>query len=92
MFDSNIETFLRFALATLLGAIIGVNQAAGLRTHAIVGLGAAIVTSIVGSDAGMNAPFHFDAMSRVIQSVITGIGFLGAGVILRTENGQACMA
>jgi putative Mg2+ transporter-C (MgtC) family protein len=31
---------------------------------------------------------HVDALSRVIQGIITGIGFLGAGVILRTQNGQ----
>jgi putative Mg2+ transporter-C (MgtC) family protein len=37
----------------------------------------------------MTGPFHFDAMSRDIQGIITGIGFLGAGVILRTENGQS---
>lgn len=94
MIEPNIEIFLRLCLATLLGGLIGVNrelmhQAAGLRTHAIVGLGAAIVTSIVVWNADMTGPFHFDAMSRVIQGIITGIGFLGAGVILRTENGQS---
>jgi len=94
MIEPNVEIFLRLCLATLLGGLIGVNrelmhQAAGLRTHAIVGLGAAIVTSIVVWNADMTGPFHFDAMSRVIQGIITGIGFLGAGVILRTENGQS---
>ncbi len=94
MLELNIELFLRLSFATLLGGLIGVDrelmhQAAGLRTHAIVGLGAAIVTSIVVSNAGMTGDFHFDAMSRVIQGIITGIGFLGAGVILRTKNGQS---
>ena len=32
---------------------------------------------------------HFDALSRVVQGIITGIGFLGAGVILRAENGKS---
>jgi putative Mg2+ transporter-C (MgtC) family protein len=94
MFEPNTEIFLRLSLATLLGGLIGVNrelmhQAAGLRTHSIVGLGAAIVTSITIWSADKSGPIHFDAVSRVIQGIITGIGFLGAGVILRTENGQS---
>ncbi len=86
MVDINVEIFLRLFIATLLGGFIGINrelmhQPAGLRTHAIVGLGAAIAVSLFIQ--------HSDAMSRVIQGIITGIGFLGAGVILRTENGQS---
>jgi putative Mg2+ transporter-C (MgtC) family protein len=87
------ETLLRFAVATLVGGVIGLNREmkhkpAGLRTHALVALGAAVVTALVAWPAGDLATLRMDAMSRVIQGIITGIGFLGAGVILRTVNGQ----
>ena len=78
----------RLLLATLLGGLIGLNREsqgkpAGLRTHALVALGAATLT-IVGlllqaSDTG--------ATSRVIQGMVAGIGFIGAGVILHRDDG-----
>lgn len=77
---------IRLGLAMVAGAIVGVDRElkrkpAGLRTHALVSLGAAIVLiATVGASQG--AP---DAMSRAIQGIITGIGFLGAGVIMQHE-------
>jgi len=77
----------RLGAATLIGAIIGLNRdlkhkPAGLRTHALVSLATAFIVELAYylpadtlTDAGGNA-------SRVIQGAITGIGFLGAGVIL----------
>jgi putative Mg2+ transporter-C (MgtC) family protein len=79
----------RLLAAVILGALIGiqrelVGKPAGLRTHALVTLAAAIFT-VVPLEAGM----AFDAVSRVIQGVATGIGFIGAGVILkRQEEGE----
>jgi putative Mg2+ transporter-C (MgtC) family protein len=73
----------RLGLAGLLGALMGyqrerVHSAAGLRTHILVGLGTALfVLSMVESGAGE------DAVSRVIQGIVAGIGFLGAGTILK---------
>jgi putative Mg2+ transporter-C (MgtC) family protein len=69
----------RLGLAALLGALIGiqrerVHSAAGLRTHILVGIGAALFVLAGGDHA---------AVSRVIQGVIAGIGFLGAGTILK---------
>jgi putative Mg2+ transporter-C (MgtC) family protein len=92
--DPIADIFLRFSMATIVGGLIGLNRElmhkpAGLRTHALVALGAAIATALVAWDAATGTPAHFDAMSRVLQGIITGIGFLGAGVILRTENGQS---
>jgi putative Mg2+ transporter-C (MgtC) family protein len=82
------EVLLRLGTATLIGAILGINRnlrgkPAGLRTHALVSLGAALVT--------MNAAYvgkvpDATAATRVIQGIITGIGFLGGGVILRDEK------
>ena len=73
----------RLGLAGLLGALLGyqrerVHSAAGLRTHILVGLGSAVfILAVVESGAGE------DAVSRVIQGLTTGIGFLGAGTILK---------
>lgn len=76
----------RMLAAVALGAVIGVQRElmgkpAGLRTHALVSLAAAIFT-IVPLEAGMD----LDAISRVIQGVATGIGFIGAGVILKRHD------
>src|SRR5690242_14292326 len=75
---------IRLGCAVLAGAVIGLDRElrrkpAGLRTHALVSLGAAI-TLIATVAASHGAP---DAMSRAIQGIITGIGFLGAGVIMQ---------
>lgn len=79
----------RLLAALLAGALIGAQRqwsgkAAGLRTHMLVALGTA--TLVVGcAEFGMGA----DPLSRVIQGLITGIGFLGAGTILkRAEQKQ----
>lgn len=91
--DPTLDILLRFSVAAVVGGLIGLNrelmhQPAGLRTHALVALGAAIATALVAGNGDGAATLHVDAMSRVIQGIITGIGFLGAGVILRTENGR----
>lgn len=79
---------LRLGLAALLGAAIGYERErrgkdAGLRTHMLVTLGATIFI-LVPATAGMDTA---DA-SRVMQGVVSGIGFLGAGAILKQERGQ----
>jgi putative Mg2+ transporter-C (MgtC) family protein len=86
------EAFLQLAAATVAGAVIGLNRdlrgkPAGVRTHALVGLGSAIAT-LVASSAFVNTPDPA-AASRVIQGIITGIGFLGAGVILHPDGGRS---
>ncbi len=79
---------LRLGLATVIGAAIGLNRElhskpAGLRTHALVALGSAlaILLGIEVSATGGNG--DLGAATRAIQGVLTGIGFLGAGVIFR---------
>ena len=78
----------RLVMAALLGGILGFERehkgkAAGVRTHMLVALGAALfvlVPQMSGSEA--------DAMSRVIQGVVAGIGFLVAGTILKNNDGD----
>ncbi len=82
------EIFLRVGTAVFIGGLVGWNRKlndkpAGLRTHALVTLGAAIITisSLTLNNGSVIAPA--DALSRVIQGIITGIGFLGGGLIIR---------
>jgi len=78
------EVLLRLSVAALIGAAIGLDRelmhkSAGMRTIGLVSLGAALATMIVGgSDAA--------ATSRIIQGTLAGIGFLGAGVIVRHQT------
>lgn len=81
--------FIRLMLAVLLGGILGYERQrsgkpAGLRTHMLVSLGAALFV-LVPMQSGM----HVGDVSRVLQGVIAGIGFLGAGAIIKmSEEGQ----
>lgn len=87
-----VEPVLRLGVAVAVGALIGINRdfkrkPAGLRTHAMVTLGAALATLVVVY-APAGAIVNFDAVSRVVQGILTGIGFLGAGVIIRDADGH----
>jgi MgtC family len=83
------QVVVRLLLAALLGGLLGlqrelVGKAAGLRTHMLVALGSAFFV-LIPSQAGM----PLVDLSRVLQVVITGIGFLGAGAILSIGNLKA---
>jgi len=84
---STLEIVLRLGLATAVGAALGLNRelhgkATGVRTLGLVGLGAALAVMAATSTGDVAAP------SRVMQGIVTGIGFLGAGVILRPAGGD----
>lgn len=71
-------------MAAVFGAAIGINREwqrkpAGLRTHALVALGGALFT-VIGLLLG---PGDESAASRILQGVTAGMGFIGAGVIMR---------
>jgi putative Mg2+ transporter-C (MgtC) family protein len=83
-----VRVLVRLLAALLAGAIIGYQRersgkAAGLRTHMLVSMGTALFV-IACMETGM----EHDAMSRVVQGLTTGIGFLGAGAILKLEDEQ----
>ncbi|HXG52485.1 MAG TPA: MgtC/SapB family protein [candidate division Zixibacteria bacterium] len=76
----------RLIFAMVLGAIVGLQRErkgkpAGLRTHMLVALGAALFV-IAPAEYGMGN----EELSRVVQGLVTGIGFLGAGAILKLEE------
>ena len=80
------RVIIRMLAATLLGAVVGIEREmagkpAGVRTHMLVSLGTAVFV-LACSGAGMT----LDNLSRVIQGIVTGIGFLGAGSILKLSE------
>ena len=84
-FDSRFtEAVVRLLPALVMGAVVGLNRdlrgkPVGFRTLGLVGMGSALMTYLGISLAGAND----GSASRVFQGIITGIGFLGAGVILQ---------
>jgi putative Mg2+ transporter-C (MgtC) family protein len=90
--ENIVDLTLRLLAATIIGGVIGLNRdlhgkPAGLRMLGLVALGAAVVTlALVNFDPSRVMPI--DALSRVAQGVLAGVGFLGAGVIMRDESGQ----
>ena len=80
------RVIIRLCAATLFGAAIGIDREragkpAGFRTHILITLGTAVFV-IACSGAGVSV----EGLSRVIQGIVTGIGFLGAGSILKLND------
>jgi putative Mg2+ transporter-C (MgtC) family protein len=76
---------LQLILAVILSMVIGIDREkrdkdAGLRTHILVGVGACLFTAL------SLAAFPEADKSRVAANVVTGVGFIGAGVIYRSES------
>jgi putative Mg2+ transporter-C (MgtC) family protein len=88
-----VDVAARLVVAVLAGAVLGINRdlhrkPAGLRTHGLVSLGSAISVVVVLSTLGADA----NALSRVIQGLVTGVGFIGAGVILHHQDAERRVA
>ncbi len=82
-----LEMVLRLLLAAALGAAIGyqrerAQKPAGLRTHVLIAAGAALFTIVSTYGFGIGAD-----PSRIAAGVVAGIGFIGAGAIIRREGG-----
>jgi len=80
---------LRLSLALLVGVILGLNRwlhhkSAGIRTHSLVAIGSATAIMLISDFVKDDA----QSVSRVLQGLITGLGFLGAGVIIREQQSQ----
>jgi putative Mg2+ transporter-C (MgtC) family protein len=85
---AGLDLLERLALAAALGALVGLerelrHKAAGLRTNVLITLGAALFTIM---SSGLTAGTTGDP-SRVASQIVSGIGFLGAGAIIRTRGG-----
>jgi putative Mg2+ transporter-C (MgtC) family protein len=83
--DVDYEIVIRFLLAALWGGLVGAereyrNKSAGFRTMIMISIGSCFFT--------MNSAFVGGAINpdRIAANIVTGIGFLGAGVIFRSEN------
>ncbi len=79
-----MEILIKLVVATVLGLLIGFersihNKPAGMRTHSLVCVGSALFTIISTSITGGDP-------ARVAAGIVTGIGFIGAGMIFREEN------
>lgn len=90
---SHGELILRMVIAVVLGGLVGLerewhNHAAGFRTHILVCLGSAMIMllSIYGFSEFVNEPNVRIDPARLAAQVISGIGFLGAGAILRNGS------
>ena len=84
--DQLLRVFIRLFSAILLGGLIGLQRVrprkpSGLRTHTLICLGTTVVL-LSCSAAGIS----LEGASRVIQGIVTGIGFIGAGSILKLSE------
>jgi putative Mg2+ transporter-C (MgtC) family protein len=78
----------RLLAALAVGCVIGVDReirhkSAGVRTHSLVSIGSSVLV-MSALDSGMS----LDAVARVIQGLVAGIGFVGAGVILHHHRAE----
>lgn len=82
---STEQVILRLVLAVIVGGIIGAereykSKSAGLRTLMLISLGATVFTMLSMKLGGPNSP------DRIASNIVTGIGFVGAGVIFKTDT------
>src|SRR5438309_5615692 len=86
----NVEPLLRVVVrllaAAVLGGVLGVerqyeHKSAGMRTHMLVAMGAALFTA-----APLLAGVSADQVTRIIQGIASGIGFVGGGTILKMTD------
>lgn len=89
IFENYSEFLLRILIASLLGGLIGLERdmhgrAAGLRTHLLVSMGSAVFTilSVIIAKNANATGFQADP-GRISAQIVAGIGFLGAGVIIK---------
>ena len=80
---------LRLVLALTAGIVLGLNRwlhhkSAGIRTHSLVAIGSATAVMLIGDFVQDDA----QSVSRVLQGLITGLGFLGAGVIIHEQRSR----
>ena len=88
----SIDYLARLGTAVFIGVVFGINREIhqapiGVRTLSLVAIGSAAAVMLFAGSSN-SAELHPDAVSRVLQGILTGIGFLGAGVILHAPDGK----
>lgn len=83
--EAQFETLLSVVIGTILAGVIGLDREwrhrhAGIRTHMLVGLGSSLIV------AASRLVFGEDSAARLAAAVISGIGFLGAGVVIQRRE------
>lgn len=86
-----VDIAMRLVVAAIAGMAVGLNRdihnkPIGMRTLGLVSIGSAIV--ILSGSVYEGLHFGQDAVSRVVQGIMTGLGFLGAGAIIRGRHGM----
>lgn len=89
-----VDVTLRLMAALVLGGMVGLNRnlhhkSVGLRTLAIVSFGSALFVLAVLPYPGTALTYDGSSVSRVVQGICAGIGFLGAGVLIRPNKGSS---
>lgn len=87
---SGMEIIIRLVISSVIGGLIGIerevnNRPAGLRTHVLVTVGSALIM-LISIDGFSDAVNRTGDPARLAAQVVSGIGFLGAGTIMRTGN------
>ncbi|MEY4744247.1 MAG: hypothetical protein RL272_192 [Candidatus Parcubacteria bacterium] len=90
---SNHEAFIRLMIITVISALIGMereyhHKPAGLRTNVMVGLGSTLMTLASVKVLEISPVIQGIDPSRIAAQIVTGIGFIGAGAILRPSTGK----
>lgn len=85
------DILLRLATSVVIGTLVGLDRnlhgkPSGVRTLGLVSLGAAVLIISSVNFAEEHGQIGTEAVSRVVQGIITGIGFLGAGVIVHEQS------
>jgi putative Mg2+ transporter-C (MgtC) family protein len=86
-FDVFVDDLARIGVAAIVGGVLGLERElnghfAGLRTHMIVAIGCAVFVVAGLAVSGSQA----EAVTRVVQGIAAGVGFLGAGTILKLDE------
>ncbi|WP_144606376.1 MgtC/SapB family protein [Algoriphagus algorifonticola] len=86
-FQTEIDLLPRLVIAVVLGIIIGIDRQmhgieAGIRTYAAVCLGATLITIV-------NSHIEVGDQTRIVANIVSGIGFLGAGIIFRDSSNNS---
>jgi putative Mg2+ transporter-C (MgtC) family protein len=90
---TTLDTFIRLVVITVLSGMIGFDREyhgkpAGLRTNVMVGLGSTLMTIASINAVSLFPDLHIIDPTRIAAQIITGIGFIGAGAILRPGGGE----